>query len=126
MNIKPIRTEKDYKNALKRIDNLMHAELDTPEGDELEILAILVERYEEEEFPITAPDPISAIKFRLEQLGMTQADFARIVGANRASEILSGERAISLSLIKKIHNELRIPYENLLGDNSKPRRSASH
>ena len=126
MNIKPIRTEKDYQNALKRIDNLMNAEFGTSEGDELEILAILVERYEEEEFPIDAPDPISAIRFRLEQLGMEQTDFARIVGANRASEILSGQRTISLSLIKKIHNELKIPYENLLGDNPKPRRAASH
>lgn len=125
MNIKPIRTEEDYQNALKRIENLMNAEFNTPEGDELEILAILVERYEEEEFPIEAPDPISAIRFRLEQLGMEQADFARIVGANRASEILSGQRSISLSLIKKIHNELRIPYENLLGDNPKSGR-ASH
>jgi HTH-type transcriptional regulator/antitoxin HigA len=126
MNIKPIRTKKDYQNALKRIDNLMDAELDTPEGDELEILAILVERYEEEEFPIDAPDPISAIRFRLEQLGMEQADFARIVGANRASEILSGQRAISLSLIKRIHHALQIPYENLLGDNPKPSRASSH
>lgn len=126
MNIKPIRTEKDYQNALKRIDNLMNAELGSPKGDELEILAILVEKYEEEKFPIDAPDPISAIRFRLEQLGMEQADFARIVGANRASEILSGQRAISLSLVKKIHHELRIPYENLLGDNPKPRKAASH
>jgi len=126
MNIKPIRTEKDYQNALKRIDNLMDSKLGTPEGDELEILAILVERYEEEEYLIDAPDPISAIRFRLEQLGMEQADFAKIVGANRASEILSGQRGISLSLIKKIHNELRIPYENLLGESQKSRRAASH
>lgn len=126
MNIKPIRTEKDYQKALKRIANLMDAELNTPEGDELEILAILVERYEEEAYPIDAPDPISAIKFRLEQLGMEQTDFAKIVGANRASEILNGQRAISLSLIKKIHNELRIPYENLLGDNPHSRKAASH
>ena len=71
-------------------------------------------------------DPISAIKFRLEQLGMGQADFAKIVGPNRASDILNGQRTISLSLIKKIHNELRIPYENLLGDNLHSRRAASH
>lgn len=126
MKIKPIKTEKDYQNALKRIDNLMNAVLDTPEGDELEILAILVERYEQEKFPIDAPDPISAIRFRLEQLGMEQADFAKIVRANRASEILSGQRSISLSLVKKIHNQLRIPYESLLGNNPKPRRTARH
>ena len=121
-----VLTEKDYQKALKRIANLMDAELSTPEGDELEILAILVERYEEETYPIDAPDPISAIKFRLEQLGMEQTDFAKIVGSNRASEILNGQRAISLSLIKKIHNELKIPYENLLGDNSHSRRTSSH
>jgi len=126
MNIKPIRTEKDYQNALKRIDNLMEAELGSLEGDELEILTILVERYEEKEFPIQGPNPLSAIKFRLEQLGMEQADFARIVGANRASEILRGQRSISLSLIKRIHTELKIPYENLLGENPKSRGTASH
>lgn len=125
MNIKPIRSEKDYQNTLKRIDALMHAEINTPEGDELEILALLVEKYEEEKFSIDAPDPISAIKFRLEQLGMEQSDFAKIVGANRASEILKGKRSISLPLIKKIHNELKIPYENLLSESLKSGKAAS-
>lgn len=126
MNIKPIRNEKDYQNALKRIDNLMDAKLGSPEGDELEVLAILIEKYEQEEFPIAAPDPISAIRFRLDQLGMEQADFAKIVGPNRASEILNGQRAISLSLLKKIHKDLGIPYENLLEENPIPKSAASH
>jgi HTH-type transcriptional regulator/antitoxin HigA len=126
MNIKPIKTETDYQNALKRVDNLMNAKLGSPQGDELEILAILIEKYEEEKFPILPPDPISAIRFRLEQLGMEQADFAKIVGSNRASEILNGQRAISISLIKKIHKELGIPYECLLKDEPIHRRASSH
>jgi len=126
MNIKPIKTDKDYQNTLKRIDQLMNAKPDTKEEDELKILAILIEKYEEENFAITTPDPISAIKFRLEQLGYEQNDFAKIVGANRASEILNGQRSISLSLIKKIHKVLGIPYENLLEDDSVSRKAVSH
>lgn len=113
MNIKPIKTAADYRDALKRVDVLMDAEFGTLQGDELDILAILIEKYEEERFPIRAPDPISAIKFRMEQLGMEQADFAKIVGANRASEILHGQRSLSIGLIKTIHKELGIPYECL-------------
>jgi HTH-type transcriptional regulator/antitoxin HigA len=116
MNIKPIKTKKDYQNALKCVADLMDAALGSPEGDKLEILSILIEKYEEKNFPIQAPDPVSAIRFRLEQLGMRQVDFAKIVGANRASEILNRQRDISLPLIKKIHKELNIPYENLLED----------
>ena len=116
MNIKPIKTKKDYQNALKCVADLMDAALGSPEGDKLEILSILIDKYEENNFPIQAPDPVSAIRFRLEQLGMRQVDFAKIVGANRASEILNRQRDISLPLIKKIHKELNIPYENLLED----------
>jgi HTH-type transcriptional regulator/antitoxin HigA len=125
MNIKPIKTEADYRHALKRIDSLMDAKFGTPQGDELDILTILIEKYEEDKFPIRAPDPISAIKFRMEQLGMDQTDFAKIVGANRASEILSGRRSISISLIKTIHIELGIPYESLLDEEPQIKRSAS-
>lgn len=117
MNIKPIRTRIDYHHALKRIESLMDAKSGTPEGDELYVLSILVEKYEQDKFPILPPNPVAAIKFRLEQLGMTQADFAQIVGPNRASEILNGQRSISIGLIKIIHRELGIPYESLLEDN---------
>ena len=116
MNIKPIRTRIDYHHALKRVESLMNAKSGTSEGDELYVLSILVEKYEQEKFPIFPPTPIAAIKFRLEQLGMGQADFAKIVGSNRASEILNGQRPISISLIKVIHRELGIPYESLLED----------
>ena len=113
MNIKPIRTKTDYHNALRRVDNLMDAKLGTSQGDELEILAILIEKYEEEEFPIDLPDPISAIRFRMEQLGMNQTDLAKLIGANRASEILNGQRGLSLNHISLIHKALGIPYESL-------------
>lgn len=115
MNIKPIRTATDYKKALKRVERLMDAKKNTPEGDELEILSILIEKYESEKFPFPSPDPISVIKFRLDQLGLDQSDFAKIVGANRASEILSGKRSLSINMIKVIHKALKIPYEDLLG-----------
>lgn len=126
MNIKPIKTESDYRRALKQLDNLMDAKKGTDEGNELELLSILIEKYEEDNFPISAPDPISAIKFRLEQLNMSQSDFAEIVGANRASEILNGQRQLSLNLIKIIHKELGIPYESLLGDEPPLKRCSSH
>jgi len=126
MNIKPIRTEKDYQMALERIDHLMDAKRGSSEGDELEILSILIEKYETEQYPIMAPDSISAIKFRLEQLGYEQADFAKIVGSNRASEILNRQRGISHSLMKKIHKELGIPYENLIDDGFAPKKATSH
>ena len=120
MNIKPIRTEEDYYAALARVDALMDAKLDTPEGDELDILSILIEKYEDERFPITAPDPISAIKFRLEQLGIGRAGFSKIVGENRATEILSGQRDIPIKLLVRIHDELDIPYECLIKKNQPP------
>ena len=124
MNIKPIRTEADYSKALARIDILMDAKYGTPQGDELDILTILIQKYEEEHFPISAPDPISAIKFRMEQLGMDQADLAKIIGPNRASEILNGQRTISLNNIKILHKELGIPYESLLGEDLPLKRKA--
>jgi len=125
MNIYPIRTEADYLDALNRVDELMDAKLGTLEGDELEILSILIEKYEEDKYPIDAPDPIAAIKFRLEQLDMGQPELAEIVGANRASEILNGQRTISLKLVRKIHNELGIPYESLLAEEPERKQCAS-
>ncbi len=76
MELKPIKTEKDYQDALIRLETIFDAKVGTPEGDELEILGILIERYESEHFPIDLPDPIEAIKFRMEQMGYTQADFS--------------------------------------------------
>ena len=90
MTVKPIKTEKDYQQALARLELIFNSKKDTPEGDELEILTILIEKYENEHFPIDFPDPIEAIKFRMEQLGYNQAELAEIIGLkSRASEILN-------------------------------------
>jgi len=96
MEIKPIKTSKDYNQALKRLEFIFDAKQGTPEGDELEVLGILIDEYEKEQFPIGLPDPIEAIKFRMEQMGYSQNDLATIVGLkSRASEILNRKRKLS-------------------------------
>jgi len=115
MNIKPIKTEQDYDLALERLEMIFDAEPNTEEGDELEILSILIEKYEEEHFPIEFPDPIEAIQFRIEQLGYSQNDLAKIIGLkSRASEILNKKRKLSLSMIRKLTEKLNIPSEVLI------------
>ena len=110
MNLKPIKTKKDYQEALGRLEIIFDSKKGTKEGDELEILGILIEQYENEHFPIDLPDPIEAIKFRMEQLGYTQTDLAKVVGLkSRASEILSGKRKLSLDMIRQLHEKLNIP-----------------
>ncbi len=90
MNIKPIKTEKDYEQALERLDMIFDAKKGTKKGDELEILSILIDNYEREKFPIGMPDPIEAIKFRMEQMGMKQKDLSEVIGfKSRVSEILN-------------------------------------
>lgn len=117
MNIKVIKTEEDYQKALKRLEILFDMPPDTPEGDEAELLTILIEKYEDEHFPIEAPDPIEAIKFRMEQLNMKKSDLARIIGyKSRVSEIFSGKRKLTLQMIRSLHEQLRIPYEALLSN----------
>ena len=115
MNIKPIKTESDYNQALERLEIIFDAKSGSIEGDELEILGILIEQFENEYFPINLPDPIEAIKFRMEQMGYNQADLANIVGLkSRASEILSKKRKLSLEMIRQIHDKLKIPTEVLI------------
>ncbi len=115
MNIKPIKTEQDYEEALKRLELIFDAQKNTAEGDELEVLGILIEKYEDEHFPIDLPDPIEAIKFRMEQMGYTQSDLAKIMGLkSRASEVLSKKRKLSLEMIRLIHQSLKIPTEVLV------------
>jgi HTH-type transcriptional regulator/antitoxin HigA len=115
MNIHPIHTDEDYQNALARIEEIFDAAPGSKEGDELEILGILVDEYEEEYFPIEAPEPAEAIEFRMDQLGMTQKDLANVLDSkSRASEILSGKRTPSLRQIKILHKELGIPAEVLI------------
>ncbi len=115
MNIKPIRTKKDYEQALDRLEVIFYSKKGTDKGDELEILGMLIEKYENKKFPIGFPDPVEAIKFRMEQLGYNQADLANVVGLkSRASEILNRKRKLSLEMIRQIHNRLNIPTEVLI------------
>ena len=115
MNIKPIKNKKDYQQALYRLEKIFDAKKNTAEGDELEILSILIEKYEDEHFPIGYPDPIEAIKFRMDQMGYSQTDLARIVGLkSRASEILNRKRRLTLEMIRLLHKNLNIPTEVLI------------
>ena len=115
MNIQPIKTELDYDKALKRLEIIFDAKKGTKEGDELEILSILIEKFEKETYPIEMPDPIEAIKFRMEQLGMKQKDLAEVVGfKSRVSEILNKKRKLTIEMIRNLSQKLNIPTEVLI------------
>lgn len=115
MDIKAIKTEKDYNQALKRLEEIFHAPSNSEEGDEAEILSILIEKYEDENYPVEAPDPIEAIKFRMEQMGMNKKDLAQVLGyKSRVSEIFTRKRKLTLKMIRNLHEKLKIPYESLL------------
>ena len=117
MDIKVIKTDQDYQNALKRLEEIFDAPIDSPEGDEADILCILIEKYEEEHYPIEAPDPIEAIKFRMEQMDLNKSDLAVIIGyKSRVSEIFNRKRKLNLQMIRKLHDKLKIPYEALIED----------
>lgn len=117
MNIKVIRTEEDYQQALKRLEEIFDAPVESLEGDEAEILTILIEKYEDENYPIDPPDPIEAIKFRMEQLDMKKNELAEIIGyKSRVSEIFSRKRKLTLNMIRNLHDKLKIPYDSLLSD----------
>jgi len=116
MNIKLIKTKKDYREALKRVEELWNVAPGSKEGDELDLLAALIEKYENEHCSIDAPNPVEALKFRMEQMGMEQKDLAKIIGANRASEMLGKKRPLSLNIIRVLHKKLNIPAESLIGN----------
>ncbi len=117
MKIKPIRNEADYQEALKRLEVIFDAKRGTDEGDELEILAILIDNYESKSFPIEMPDPISAINFRMEQMGLKQKDLVDMIGfKSRVSEIMNKKRKLTLDMIRKLNAELHIPTEVLVQD----------
>jgi len=117
MNIRPIKSEQDYTNTLSRVESLMEAKPDTPQMDELEVLTTLVEAYEEQHYAIEAPDPIEAIKFRMEQEGLKQKDLVAIVGSkSRVSEILNKKRKLTIEMIRNLHKQLHIPIESLFVD----------
>lgn len=115
MEIRPIRTEADYRATLKDIESLMAAEPNTPEGDRLDVLVTLVEAYERKHYPIDFPDPIEAIKFRMEQQGLTVDDLVPVIGRkNRVYEVLARKRPLTLRMIEGLHNTFAIPAESLL------------
>lgn len=115
MNIKPIKTKKDYKAALSRVEGLWDAKENTPGGDEFEVLFTLVDAYEEKHYPIPPPHPIEAIKFRLERGEADEKELTKILGGrSRKSEILSGRRKLSLNMIRALHKTLNIPAESLI------------
>lgn len=115
MEIKPIRSEEDYQEALKNLEIVFDTKKGTPEGDELEVLSILINKYENEHFPIDLPDPIEAIKFRMEQMDMKPKDLAEVLGfKSRVSEILNKKRKLSLEMIRKLNASLHIPTEVLV------------
>lgn len=117
MKIKPIKTEKDYQEGLNEIKKLWDAEPDTSKGDRLEIIMALVESYENNHYPIDPPDPVEAIKFRMEQQGLKQNDLAEYLGGkSRVSEILHRKRQLTIKMIKKLHKGLGISLESLLAE----------
>ena len=115
MEIRPIKNEKDYKASIRRIEELWGTKKDTPQGDELDLLVTLVESYEMKHYPIAPPDPVDAIKFRMEQMGMTRADMVKYLGSqSRVSEVLNGKRKLTLGMVKSLYKGLKISPEILL------------
>jgi len=118
MNIKPIRTQEDYHVALKRVSWFFDNEsrLDAAEQDEFELLVTLLDAYEAQHFPIEAPDPIEAIKFRMEQKDLAIKDLVPSIGKpNRVYEVLTGKRKLTLPMIRRLHQNLGLPLESLVG-----------
>ena len=115
MTLHPVKTKKDHQNALARLEKIFDAKPNSAEGDELEVLGILIDSYEKMHYPIDFPDPVEAIKFRMEQLGYSQSDLAGVIGLkSRASEILNKKRKLTLEMIRNLHNTLNIPTDVLI------------
>lgn len=115
MELKVIKSEKHYQEALSRLEEIFDSPIGSKTADELEILSLLIEKYENEKTPIELPDPIEAIKFRMEQLGYKQSDLAKVIGLkSRVSEILNKKRKLSIDMIRKLHVTLGIPTEVLI------------
>ncbi|KDD65866.1 HTH-type transcriptional regulator/antitoxin HigA [Pseudomonas sp. BT76 TE3572] len=117
MNIRPIHTDEDYRAALKNVSALFDNEPEpgTPEGDYFDIMITLIEAYESKQFPVDLPNPIDAIKFRMEQSGLSAADLAPAIGrTNRVYEVLNGKRALTLPMIWKLHDLFGIPAQSLI------------
>jgi HTH-type transcriptional regulator / antitoxin HigA len=115
MTIKPIRNDEDLRAAFKRLEVVFQALAGTPEADEMEVLVTLIEAYEHKHYPIGPADPVEAIKFRMDQDGLTPKDLELYIGSSgRVSEVLNRKRGLSLQMVKRLHDGLHIPYESLL------------
>jgi HTH-type transcriptional regulator/antitoxin HigA len=118
--IKPIRTKRDYEAALREIKRLWGGKAGSPEGDRLDVLATLIDAYEAEHFPMDPPDPIEAIKFRMEQQGLTRRDLEEIIGTRtRIAEVLNRKRGLSIAMIRRLHERLGISAEVLIRSSRK-------
>jgi HTH-type transcriptional regulator/antitoxin HigA len=114
-DLRPIRSEADYRDALCEVERLWGSRTGTPEGDRLDILATLIDAYEEQRYPVDRPDPIDAIRFRMEQQGLTRRDLQRLIGTRtRAADILSRKRSLTLPMVRRLHEQLGIPAEVLI------------
>lgn len=112
---KVIKTEEEYNIALNRLETIFDAQVGTPEGDELELLSLLIDNYEKIHYPIDLPDPIEAIKFRMEQLGIKPKDLAKVLGfRSRVTEVLNKKRKLSLDMIRRLNRDLHIPTKVLI------------
>jgi HTH-type transcriptional regulator/antitoxin HigA len=117
MHIKPIKSEKDYKNALKRLELIFDARPNSPEGDEAELLSLLIENYENKYYPIDAPDPIEAIKIRMEEMNLKQKDLAGIIGGkSRVSEVLNKRKKLTMDMIRELEQKLHLSASLLVGE----------
>jgi len=117
MNIKPIKTEEDYRLSLKRLEEIFDAAIGTPESDEADILGLMIDEYEKKHFPIEAPDPIEAIKIRMEDLNLKQVDLVEVIGGkSRVSEILNRKRKLTVEMIRNLTKRLNLSPELLIND----------
>lgn len=117
MTIKPIRTDDDLRKVFRRLEKIFQAEEGTPQADERDVLVTLVEAYEKKHYAFGPADPVEAIKFRMEQEGLTPRDLEPFIGpSGRVSEVLNRKRPLSLRMVKRLHDGLKIPYESLLAE----------
>src|ERR1700681_4756524 len=115
MDVKPIKTHRDYRRILKEIEGLMHAKRNTPEGDRLDVLVTLVEAWEARHYPLDLPDAVEAIKYHMDQRGLAPRDLIPFIGSrNRVYEVLSRKRALTLPMVRRLHEGLGIPAESLI------------
>ena len=117
MNIKPIKTEADYQNALSRLEIIFDAKSNTPESDEADILGLLIEEYEKKHYPIAPPDPIEAIKIRMEEMHLKQTDLIDAIGGkSRVSEVLNRKRKLTVGMIRNLTTKLNLSSSLLIGE----------